>query len=70
MTWLVEQGIGEERALRYENGRAVAARLRWPGGLEAGLVEDAVLTERIANTARGRARSTRRRRRSSPLPRR
>jgi ribonuclease G len=56
VTWLVEQGVGEERALRYENGRAVAARLRWPGGLEAGAVEDAVLTERIASTARGRAR--------------
>jgi hypothetical protein len=56
MTWLVEQGIEEERALRYENGRAVAARLRWPGALEAGLVTDAVLFERVAGSARGRAR--------------
>jgi len=56
MTWLVEQGIGEERALRYANGRAVGARLRWPGGLEAGLVADAVLVERTSASARGRAR--------------
>jgi hypothetical protein len=56
MSWLVEQGIGEERALRYLNGRAVAARLRWPGALEPGLVADAVLVERITGSARGRAR--------------
>jgi len=56
MSWLVEQGVGEERALRYENGRAVAARLRWPGGLEAGLVADPVLVERTSASPRGRAR--------------
>ena len=56
MTWLVEQGIGEERAVRYLKGRAVAARLRWPGSLEPGLVADAVLVERKAGSPRGRAR--------------
>jgi hypothetical protein len=56
VTWLVERGIGEERALRYVDGCAVAARLRWPGALEAGLVADAVLVERIAGASRGRAR--------------
>ena len=56
MSWLVEQGVGEERALRYENGRAAAARMRWPGGLEAGLVADAVLVVRAKGSARGRAR--------------
>lgn len=56
MTWLVERGIGEERALRYENGRAVAARVRWPGSLEAGQVGDAVLVHRPKGSARGRAR--------------
>jgi ribonuclease G len=56
MTWLIEQGIGEERALRYENGQAVAARMRWPGSLEPGLVADAVLIERAPGSPRGRAR--------------
>ncbi|MGX7953256.1 ribonuclease [Tsuneonella sp. HG249] len=56
MSWIVEQGIGEERALRYENGRAVAARMRWLGELEPGLVADAVLVERARGSARGRAR--------------
>ena len=38
--WLVEQGIGEERALLYRAGHAVATQIRWPGGLEPGLVAD------------------------------
>ena len=56
MTWLVEQGIGEERALRYERGHAVAAAMRWPGALEPGLVAEAVLVERARGWPRGRAR--------------
>lgn len=54
--WLVESGIGEERAVLVEHGEAIAARLRWPGGLEAGLVEDARLIARTANSRRGTAR--------------
>lgn len=56
MTWLVEQGIGEERALRYENGHAIAARMRWPGALEAGMIADAILVQRAQGSPRGRAR--------------
>ena len=54
--WLVEQGIGEERAILAERGEAIAARLRWPGGLETGLVEEAKLIARTANSKRGTAR--------------
>ena len=36
MGWIVEEGIGETRALRIENGEAVAAKLRWPGEIAAG----------------------------------
>lgn len=53
--WLVEEGIGEERAILVEGGEVRAARLRWPGGLEAGLVADAVLTHRDAGSKRGMA---------------
>jgi hypothetical protein len=56
MTWLVEQGIGEERALLYDRGQAVAARLRWPGLAEPGMIVDAPLIERTAGSPRGRAR--------------
>ena len=56
MTWLIEQGIGEERALRYEGGHAVAARARWPGTLEPGLIADAILNQRASCSTRGLAR--------------
>ena len=54
--WLVESGIGEERALRVENGRAIAARINWPGRLAAGQVEDAILVSRATGSSRGTAR--------------
>lgn len=43
--WLVEKGIGEERAVLIENGEIAAARLHWPGKLTLGQVEDAVVEE-------------------------
>jgi hypothetical protein len=54
--WLVEQGIGEERALLVEGEQAIAARLEWPGGLAAGQIEDAVLTHFDSARRRGTAR--------------
>ena len=54
--WLVEQGIGEDRAVRLEDDRIVAAQLEWPGELARGLVADAVLVSRAAGSPRGTAR--------------
>lgn len=54
--WLVEQGIGEHRAILLEDGTVLAARLDWPGPLAAGQVEDAVLVTRSAGSPRGTAR--------------
>jgi len=54
--WLIEQGIGEERAIRLDHGAIIAARTHWPGTLAAGQVEDAVLVSRTTGSARGTAR--------------
>lgn len=54
--WLIEEGIGEHRAVRIEQGRIAAARVQWPGELVAGQVEDAVLIARAAGSSRGTAR--------------
>ena len=54
--WLVESGIGEDRAVLVEHGQIIAARLEWPGNLAAGQVEDAVLIARSAGPNRGTAR--------------
>jgi ribonuclease G len=54
--WLVEEGIGEERAILLEGDEIVAARLQWPGTLAAGQVEDAKLVSRVSGSPRGTAR--------------
>lgn len=53
--WLVEQGIGEERALLVDNGHAIAARVQWPDELVAGAVVEGTLVSRAKGSARGRA---------------
>lgn len=56
MTWYVEEGIAEHRAVLLDGDRIAAARVAWPGELAAGLVDDAVLVARAAGSRRGRAR--------------
>lgn len=48
--WLVEKGIGEERAILLEQGRIAAARLMWPGSMVAGAIAEAVVIERISGS--------------------
>ena len=55
-TWLVEQGIGEDRAILMQGGDIAAARLDWPGPLSAGLIDDARLISRQAGSKRGTVR--------------
>ncbi|WP_066552062.1 ribonuclease [Croceicoccus bisphenolivorans] len=54
--WLVEDGIGEERAIRIEGDRIVAAKVTWPGELAAGAVVTAKLVSRTTGARRGTAR--------------
>ncbi len=54
--WLIEDGIGESRAVRLSGETIVAARIDWPGALSAGQIEDAVLVSRHAGSKRGTVR--------------
>jgi len=54
--WLVEEGIGEHRAIRLEGETIAEARVQWPGELCAGAVAEAVLISRTAGSSRGTAR--------------
>jgi len=51
--WLVEEGIGEHRAIRLCGSEIIAARIDWPGGLTAGQAGTAVLVSRAAGARRG-----------------
>lgn len=55
MSWLIEQGIGETRAILVENGEVVAAKLHWPGEFSAGQVVEGQLTAKPTGSARGLA---------------
>ena len=57
--WLVEEGVGETRALLMDGNKVVAAKCRWPGELHAGQQVAAKLTAKrgtrgTAVTAEGR----------------
>ena len=54
--WLIERGIGEDRAILVEDGAVLAARLQVHGTLAAGEVADAVLIARQSGSKRGTAR--------------
>lgn len=51
--WLIEEGIGETRALLVENGQVQAAKLLWPGELVAGQQAFAQLTSKTGGKRRG-----------------
>ncbi|MWV27677.1 ribonuclease [Aurantiacibacter rhizosphaerae] len=53
--WFLEEGIGEDRAIRLEGSRIAKAMVVWPGGLSTGLVEEATLTSRRKGASRGTA---------------
>lgn len=54
--WLVEEGIGEDRAILLASGEISAARVDWPGGLAAGATAEARLVAKAAGSARGTVR--------------
>lgn len=51
--WLIEQGIGEDRAVLLDGSEVVAAKIDWPGRAAPGQVEEAVLIRRAGGSRRG-----------------
>jgi hypothetical protein len=54
--WLIEEGIGEERAILVDGEHVLAARVLWPGSLTPGQVGDATLISRTKGASRGTVR--------------
>jgi ribonuclease G len=54
--WLVEEGIGEHRAVRLDGGEIAEARVDWPGALAPGEVAEVVLISRTPGLVRGTVR--------------
>jgi hypothetical protein len=55
MTWYVEQGIGEDRAILVEGGEVLAAKIRWPGELYVGTPVFVQLIAKPSGARRGLA---------------
>ena len=53
MVWLIEEGIGEIRAVLMDGAQVIAARVDWPGRAAPGQVEEATLTHRPKGSRRG-----------------
>lgn len=52
--WLVEEGIGEQRAIRLSRQGIEDARVQWPGAqLQTGEVADAILRQRLGEGSAG-----------------
>lgn len=51
--WLIEEGIGERRALLIEGERVLGAKVMWPGELAAGTRITGKLTAKLKGTRRG-----------------
>lgn len=51
--WLIEHGVGEQRALLIDKGEVLAARLIWPGALNPGEVVETQLTTKLLGKKRG-----------------
>lgn len=54
--WLIEQGIGEERAILVDQGEILAARVAWDEPWRVGAIAEARLLQRIPGTRRAAVR--------------
>lgn len=53
MTWLIEEGVAETRALLVEGEQVRAAKVMWPGELAAGARTSGKLSAKLKGTRRG-----------------